>query len=241
MKIFGILILLALSQTPVQSIDIDRLGESLFIGQSYPSGNVYLRPFSGDSKEAAFWPQRLSLIAVGEVKSDLPAVRRGVFNRVLANQEENDIIKSLYIPGAEGMDEDHDPCGLGTVARMNPAHVPLSTDFFQAMFDHCEPNDGIGVYRTEPSSYSVMVVAVADNVSLVSHKISVDKDARPLGASEAVQIFEGVVREGNLTVRLSTYDDPGNAGHLASVYILDVFRNGQLIKKFEISQPQGVL
>jgi hypothetical protein len=235
----GILLLLVLPQNP--STEIETLGESVFIGQAYPSGNVYLRPFSGDSTARSFWPAALSVVASGSAKPDLPASRRGTFDRLLANRTENDTVKSIYIPGAEAMDPDHDSCGLGVIVPANPAYETISVDFFRAMFDHCEPNDGVAVYRTMPSKYSVMVIGVPDRLSLAAYRMNANGSDRPLSRAEAVQIFEATTKEGNLTLKISTYDNASDGGHLATIYILDVLRSGQLLKTFEFSQPQGAL
>ncbi len=279
MKVARIVALLALVQslllpgvesTPQErSIEVDTLGEYLFVGQAYPSGNVYLRPFSGNSKIKSFWPDGVSLIALGRVGPDLSSIRHGMLDRVLASRTENDVVKSIYIPGVEGMDESHEPCGLGEINHEDPAHELISGDFFRTFSDHCESNDGVAVYRTTGSNYSVMVIGVAGSVSLVSHKVIVDKLLRPLTPSEkdeidrqkaesaktgqrecssnpsyldaAFQIFEASIRQGNLTLRVSTYDNPGCAGHLATIYVLDVLRSGEVLKKFEFSQYQGPL
>jgi hypothetical protein len=256
----------ALAQTA--AVQVDAVGQYVFIGQAYPSGNVYLRPFSGGSGAAAktLWPEGVSLIPLGEARVNLPSVRRGTLDRVLASRTENDIVKSMYIPAVEGMDDSHAPCGLGQVSSPNPAHELISGDFFRAIFDHCEPNDGVAVYRTTRSNYSALTIGVADNISLLGHKVILDKRPRPLTLSEkqevdrqkaeaamkdcstnpayldkAVQLFEATLKEGNLTLRVSTYETPGCAGHVTSIYVLDVLRAGELVKTFELSQYQGAL
>jgi hypothetical protein len=253
-----------------QSIEIETLGRYLFIGQVYPSGNAYLKPFTGNSEANSLWPEGLSLIALSGARPDLPRIRRGIFDRRLASRTDNDVVKSLYIPGVEGMDESHDSCGLGVINPENALHELLSGDFFRTNIDHCEPNDGVGVYRTVRSNFSVMTIGIADNLSIVSYKIIPDKFPRPLTAFEkqevdrekaeaakdngklectttpsyldaASEIFEASMGEGNFTLRVSAYDNPGCAGHLTSTYILDVLRSGELLKKFVLSQYQGAL
>jgi hypothetical protein len=266
----SLLILDVHSRPQGQTIDVDALGDHLFMGQAYPSGNVYLRPFSGNPKTKSFWPDELSLISIGGIRPGVSSIRLAVRERVLASRTENGVVKSVYIPGAEGMDESHLSCGLGDIIPESPSQQLISRDFFRAMFDHCEPNDGVGLYRTSGSNYSVMIIAVANNISLANHEVILDGRPRPLMVAEreeisreksaaaknqaqlectsnpsyldaAVEIFQASIEERNLTLRVSTYDNPGCAGHLASIYILDVLRNGEMVKKFEFLQYQGPL
>jgi hypothetical protein len=265
---FAYVLFLLLVQARPPVAQIDRLGEEVFIGQLYPSGNAYLKPFTGDSASKPLWPENLTLIALGESRSDLPLMRPGALDRVLASTTEDDVVKSIYIPGLEGMDEGHDACGLGRINRQDPEHVSISHDFFRANIDHCEPNDGVAVYRSMPSKYSVMTIGVPAGVAFATQNVILDKRLRPLTAAEkaeidrqkaavsgnsndcttepayrdaAVQMFEGTTRGGNVTLRVSFYSNPGCGGHIADIYILDLLSNGELLKSFEIRQFQGVL
>ena len=194
MKVVRIVVVLAFCQclfissvesgTQKQSIELETLGQYLFIGQVYPSGNAYLKPFSGNSEANSFWPDGLSLIPLRGTRPDSPPIRRGMFDRRLASRTDNEVVKSIYIPGVEGMDESHDSCGLGVINPENRLYELVSGDFFRTNVDHCEPNDGVGVYRTTRSNYSVMTIGIADNVSILSSKIIPDKFPRPLTASE---------------------------------------------------------
>jgi hypothetical protein len=42
-------------------------------------------------------------------------------------------------------------------------------------------------------------------------------------------------------LRVSTYEDPGCSGHLAGIYILDLLRRNQVLRKIQVSRHQGAL
>jgi hypothetical protein len=249
------------------SIELEAFGQRIFIGQAYPSGNVYLKTFSNSISS---WPETLSLYSLGNVSAGRSSIRRGTFDRMLVNRTEGETARSVYIPAAEGMDPDHRFCGMGETIRPNPLNESVSKDFFQTVFDHCASNAGVVVYRTERSSYSVMVIGVAGVTSVTNPQVILEKSLRPLMATEkqevdrqkaesaktagrlecstipafldaAVKIFEASMPEENLTFRVSAYEDPGCGGHLRAVYILDLVRAGQLLKKFELNQYQGAI
>lgn len=132
--------------------NVDPIRDQVFIGQAYPSGNVYLKSFAGDK-----WPTELSLT---------PLVSDPNANRVLKVVFSNGGVQAVYIPALEGMDDLHDPCGSQEARKPDPAFLYLSDDFFDAMIDHCEPPDGLAVYRSSPSRFSFKVLAISPEISL---------------------------------------------------------------------------
>lgn len=235
---------------------VETLAEHIYIGQVYPSGNVYVRAFSDTAPSR--WPTTISVVGLGDGQRALSRLDRATFARELDD--------AAYIPGVEGMDEDHVACGAGVIRKANPAHEVISGDFFFAMYDHCEPNDGFAVYRSTPSNYSALVIAVDSAIELTNARVIVDGPLRPVTAAErqeierekrelvgqecatepqyrdtATPIFHSALRGADLSLRLSTFKTPGCGGHLSRHYILDVLRNGQPIRTFEISRAQGLL
>jgi hypothetical protein len=266
LKVLATIVSLALTSgvSGAQDVrDVEFLRDHFFIGQAYPSGNVYLRSFAGEGKTSS-WPAQLSLIPLARPR-DRPA-QTARFDHALENRIEGNVVKSLYIPAGEGMDQGHDFCGLGEIKRADSSQELLSEDFFYAITDHCEPNDGIAVYRTTPSKYSVMVIAMASPVSLSRHEV-VDGRIRPMTQAEkeevekerraqkaetgcttvpgyldkAVVRLEGELMNSNMKVRLSTYVNPGCAGHLTSIYILDILAGTDVVRRLELRQYQGPL
>lgn len=256
---------LAFCETSFEHFD-----EHIFIGQSYPSGNVYLRRFTkeeGDEHSSRLqWPRKLQLFAL----APSPAPRQPfevIFAEELRSQLVENRQRSVYIPGAEGMDETHLPCGLGDNKKLDPSFQSLSGDFFHSMLDHCEPNDGVARFTGKDSKYSYLVLGIQGH-SLSESKV-LERQKRPLTENEkkalekekkdflreskandcstepayidaASEIFEAVI-DRKTSIRLSTYDSPGCAGHLASIYILDVLVEGQLKKTYTLSQYRGLM
>ena len=259
-------ILLIVSQTPAKEPpDLEDLDHHMFIGQVYPSGNVYVRKFMDISDPTAEWPHEIHLTPVA-VGADLPSTSPAQFIRPMESEIENNAVKSVFIPGAESMNEGHNGCGAGEVKKENPSFKELSGDFFYAILDHCEPNDGIAIFQIRPSRYSYLVIGTDGTVSLSNPKV-IERTKRPLTSQEqqrvekekeagkgsdvecttvpayldsAVQIFQATIDE-QATLRLSNYENPGCGGHLASIYVLDVLKNGVIFKSFSISQYQGAL
>jgi hypothetical protein len=163
------------------------------------------------------------------------------------------------------MDDQHDACGSAETKKAEPAFQYLSDDFFDAMVDHCEANDDVAVYRSSPSQSSFKVLAFGSGVTLteirhvtglrpitpaeqqevIREKQQPDKNATecttvPAFIDSATRLVEASMG-GGLTLRVSSYKDPGCAGHLATIYILDVLREANVLATFRIIQNQGVL
>jgi len=66
------------------------------------------------------------------------------FINVMKDDLKNNVIRSTYIAGVEGMDGDHESCGLGEIKRVEQyKYIPeRAVDYFDAIVDHCESNEG---------------------------------------------------------------------------------------------------
>jgi len=246
--------------------DLETLNQHIFIGQAYPSGNIYVRKFTDYADSTTTWPKTINLLPVA---TNQMRIKKVIFSRPMENKIENNILYSIYIPGEEGMDEDHDSCGIGTIKKTNPNFKKLSGDFFDSMLDHCDGNQGIAIYRTEPSMDSYMILGIDEFFSFSQPKW-IKGEKRPMTSNEkalikqekehfkensknlecgtnpvfldsAVQIVEVKINKYNWTLRLSSFDNPGCGGHLSSEYILDILQKNRLLKSFSIYQYKGVL
>jgi hypothetical protein len=250
-------------------IDIRDLDRMVFIGQAYPSGNVYLECFHRKAGYQPVWPKELLILPLGDTKSVLGKTQmKASFVKVMKDGLKDNIIQSIYIPGVEGMDDSHESCGLGEVKKVEQ-YKYISGDHFDAMSDHCEPNEGVGIYRTDSSKYSFLVLGIdpgiavsdlkllsgnrpltpADRQEIVKQK-SEDKKAAaqygectgdPAYIDSATQIAEIGLAQDDLRLRVSTYETPGCGGHLYSIYILDVLRGNMALSKFEARRYRGAL
>src|SRR5262245_32562598 len=86
---------LSLAFLLLQQPAVDTLRDQMFIGQVYPSGNVYVKSFSLNRK----WPKELLLVPL---VNDRPPSRAPLASETM---------QPAYIPAIEGMDDQHDPCG----------------------------------------------------------------------------------------------------------------------------------
>jgi hypothetical protein len=242
------------SQTPAPT-DPTLIGGGLFIGQIYPSGNVYLRSFVPRSSDS--WPQSLLVLPLLDESS---TVNPKAISATLNSRK----VLSAYIPALEGMDDDHPLCSLDPTAKKDAEFRYLSKDFFSALFDHCDDNKDLAIYRSMPSLYSVKVLAFAAAIRMTDIRSAtgprpvtpqeeqeVSNQRRKLqGESEctstpafidsATRIAEAGLGDG-LSLRLSSYQTPGCAGHLVTIYIADILRGEELIRSFQVNQIQGQL
>jgi len=78
---------------------------------------------------------------LGDTNSVLKKTQmKASFVNVMKDEIKNNMISSIYIPGAEGMDDRHNSCGLGEIKRVELYQYISgpANDYFYAMFDHCE-------------------------------------------------------------------------------------------------------
>ena len=227
----------------------DTLKNQVFIGQVYPSGNVYVKSFSPNRA----WPKELALVPL---VNDRPPSRAPLVS---------DAMQPAYIPAIEGMDDQHDPCGPLPAKPLDLSFEYLSDEFFDGMIDYCETNEDVAVYHTSPSQFSYTVLGfnpdmALDNVRLVEgprpmtaveeqeaveekrqgEKIAKDCTTVPAYIDSAARFLEAGLPNG-MTLRLSSYKNPGCAGHLSTVYLLDILRGNTVLATFQLVQNQGVL
>src|SRR5262249_34678769 len=123
---------LSLAVLLLQQPALDTLKDQVFIGQVYPSGNVYVKSFFSNR----VWPKELSLVPL---VNDRPSTKALVVS---------DTMQPAYIPAIEGMDDQHDPCGPLPARPLDLSFEYLSDEFFDSMIDYCETNEDVAVYRT---------------------------------------------------------------------------------------------
>ena len=242
----------------------DEVKRHVLIGQAYPSGNAYLKPFLDRNGTLEEWPQEVVLIPLtdeGQVSKD--TLLTAFHSSTMESDIENNRRLSAYIPAIEGMDQQHGLCGLEDETEKNDSYAYLSEDFFHAMADHCEPNDGVGLYTTTSSNYSYMTWGISSKLNLervtpVSGHRSLtaveevevqeardeidrsDCTTKPAHLDAANQIIEVSLRSG-VALRLSSYQDPGCYGHLNTTYVLDVLRGDDVADTYLLTQYHGRL
>jgi hypothetical protein len=238
------------AQAPSNPVSISR---SVFIGQTYPSGNTYVRSFA-DSQAIVNWPKSILLVIV----PDRASTSIQAFEAEFVSAE----VRPSYIPGVEGMDNQHAPCGAAFKEKHDSSIVYLSEDFFNASFDYCDSNEGVGMYRTKPVPFSVRVLAFPQGTRIVEpHSLTGTRPATREELQEvarqkaepaqgctttrtfidsAIRLFQATF-DNRFSVRLSAYKTPGCTGHLSTIYLLDIFRGQELLRTFPASQNHGPL
>jgi len=253
----------------VSQLDVEGLDQTVFIGQAYPSGNVYLECFRGKTDCQSLWPKELLIMPLGDTNSVLKKTQmKASFVNVLKDEINNNMISSIYIPGAEGMDDRHNSCGLGEIKRVEQYQYISgpAKDYFYAMFDHCEENEGVGLYHMSSSNYSFLVLGIDPGIAVMDlkllsgkrplapadrqeitkkkrehRKVAAECNTNPVYIDSATQIAEISLAEGDLRLKVSTYITPGCGGHLSSIYILDVLRRNSVVRRLELGRYQGPL
>jgi hypothetical protein len=253
----------------VSQLDVEGLGKKVFIGQAYPSGNVYLECFRDKADCQSLWPKELVIMPLGDTNSVLKKTRmKASFVKGMKDERNNNRSSSIYIPGVEGMADDHKPCGRGEIKKVKQYKYisqPVE-DYFYAIIDHCEDNEGVGIYHTSSSKYSFLVLGIDPGIAVTDLKLlsgkrplapvdqqeiakqkrelqeeAVECETAPAYIDSATQIAEISLAEGDLRLKVSTYETPGCGGHLSGIYILDVLRSNMVLRKFEVDRFQGAL
>src|SRR5437667_5419639 len=163
---------LCLALLVLQQPAIDTLRDEVFIGQVYPSGNVYVKPFSANR----VWPKELSLVPL---VNDRPSSRAPLVSETM---------QPAYIPAIEGMDDQHDPCGPIPAKALELSFEYLSDEFFNGMIDYCETNEDVAIYHTSPTQFSYTVLAF--NPEIVFDNVRLVEGPRPMTAAEQQQAAE---------------------------------------------------
>jgi len=244
----------------VAALPPDRIALGVFLGQVYPSGNIYLKGFNDELGDlpSAVWPTKV--IFRGLAKEEGAArFQFGSFRKVFGSAD--------YLPGLEHMDNGHAPCGKDLAYMKNPKFNYLEPDFFNATSNYCDPNDGVALYAGgAKNNQSFQIVAFAPALAIQNIKVSDGSEGRPLAPGEADEItrkkkagasalndcttvpayLSDAVLLATLsiadtpnTLRLSSYDDPGCMGHLETIYVLDVLEDDHFQKRYELHQFRG--
>jgi hypothetical protein len=253
----------------------------IFLGQAYPSGNVYLKPFplptekqsEDDYLKSFSWPDSIYFQALSSTHPYANQIREGHLSSVMHDgriQTGQNVFRlvSAYIPSLEAMDDSHEGCTKELYKPRNPKYQYLGRDFFDSVLFHCEPNEGVAIYQSSAkSNFSFTVMAFDKELELSEIKL-LNGINRPLTAAESVMVKEAKldfkrnesecttipkfidsaislisakVKGSDMSIRISQYETPGCAGHLANVFIIDVLKSGALLKKYELVQYEGVI
>ena len=231
----------------------DAIAQGIFVGQAYVSRHVYLKGFSDEQRRD--WPD-------GLVASRLrPPEKTGAAQRLE--------LTFSRVVNASGSDEYSDfPIRERAPGEDELNHPP---DFFGTVLDSSLEDRDIGVYRTKQSiSVGVSVLAWGAGVSLDVVDFRNNGKRRPMTNAEtmevadkkkavetgtkdykcttepgfldsATEILRAKVKGSAFSIRISEYSNPGCAGHLEEVYVLDVWEDGKEPSRFECHHYVGAI
>jgi hypothetical protein len=175
-----------------------------------------------------------------------------------------------YIPAREGLDSQHDEAckirhrDLGKLryAKDEPG------DFFGTISDYCYFEDAVMRYAAKPAPHAAyQVLATAADLALEAVEHGDGKTRRPLTSAEkpkvaaarkaaakdtdcttepafldeAIVLLTAHIKGSGATIRLSSYSDPGCAGHLGEYYLLDITEPGHPQATYRLLHYSGPL
>lgn len=192
---------LAVSGSALAGPAPDFLARHIFLGQAYPSGNIYLMPFpqpgesqSEDDYLKSFpWPNNIHYRSLSSNHPYAVKLREGLLSRVIhdvipKSGPDANVIHSTYIPALELMDDGHLSCDGKPVPPKNSRFQYLGEDFFNQVLDNCNTTEGVPIYKTsETGIYSYAVLAFDKAVELTDIELPSGKK-RPMTAREAAEV-----------------------------------------------------
>lgn len=237
----------------------------VYVGMVYPSGNIYLKSFFDSKKTKLVWAPKVLAYPLKIVNQYSPKIEYRLYLAKLQGP-----VTDVYIPGVEGLDEEHNKsCGWKhKMLHKKFAHVP---DFFSTIADHCETEIDVSRYTIKEKNtgpaHVIALDAALEPDQLDMQAVSAKRPVTPAEKSEiekeklkfrtenpnyecntnikyldeAQQIVVIKLKQSGRQLRLSSYDNPGCAGHLITVWILDLLQDGQLIESQSTYHYQGAL
>ncbi len=173
--------------------DPDELAKHIYLGQLYPSGNIYLvppAPAQNEGSEKTFqWPDTIFFHSLAAIDPYAGKTLAGHFSGVLHDAVDGNVYQTPYIPSLESMDDEHNACDGRPKKPKNSHYLYLGEDFFKQVFDNCNPTEGTSIYKAEQNTgvFSYAVVAFDKEIPLSEFKIWKDK-RRPLTRAEAASV-----------------------------------------------------
>ena len=220
---------------------VEEIARAIVIGQAYTSGNVYIGGFVEDVERE--WPVRIATIAL----------RTPNTQRLIA-----DFIRALEPDSAEQQ----------SFTQKEDGGSAGPDDLFSTIDSMAVVDPNLALYRTATRPAKPVAVfgwnerlplgdisfrdagqprptTEADRAGIAEAKKDVPKDFEcttvPQYLDAAKVMLTGKIAKTNLSIRLSTYQTPGCAGHLSEIYVLDVIEPGHDPRRFEFRHYVGVL
>ena len=221
------------------SLTAEQVARAVVIGQAYVSGNVYVAGFIADEPRA--WPRQIEGVPLEESRRERIAAD---FYRIVAQDSE----EHYYFPQREGDPADKDvftTIDKAAIEDRNLARYRAPGGVDEAVsfvgWDRGMPLVDIS-YRDSgkprPLTGDEQKQVDADRSSAPKN-VECSTEARYLDSARI--ILTANIAKSAASIRLSSYLNPGCAGHLSEIYVLDVLSPGQPARRFEFRHYHGVL
>lgn len=189
--------------------DFENIYKAIYLGQAYPSGNVYLRPFVQFTEVEHTYPNKLAYFRVQKFEGLNESVKQIELDKVYRNNPQTGRGTDIYVPGIEGLDGRMDFCGRASQYRKNPnykyIHYP---DYFDAWADHCYEFNTFARYRGTPNpEYAYTVLGFEQNIQLSNIRLFAAKTKRPLTQQEQQAVDKEVEANREMEVKGECYTD----------------------------------
>ena len=224
------------AQTPP---GIEEIARNVVIGQSYPSGNVYVAGFV--DTEPRSWPRRIAGVPLSAGRAQ--RITADFFRIVAQDSEEH-----YWFPQREADTFEDDVFATIDRAAIEDRNLaryraPAPSDKPVGFFAWSERLELVDVRHA--TSKQVRPLTASERTAIAKERNAVPKDVDcttvPQFLDDAKVILTANVANTKLSIRLSKYSTPGCAGHLADIYVLDVIEPGRDPRRFEFRHYQGVL
>ena len=220
----------------------DQIARAIVIGQAYTSGNVYVASFVDDAGRE--WPVRIATVALRTPGT--PRVTADFIRVLDPNSEELQYFPQREDGGSAGPE-----------------------DLFSTIDSMMVVDPNLALYRSSAKAAKPFpIFGWNEQLALIDVSFRDNGRPRPMTDAERLEVAEqkkksplpvdectterrfldsaevmltAKIAKSNFSVRLSTYQNPGCAGHLAEIYILDVIESGRDSRRFEFSHYVGVL
>ena len=217
----------------------DDIARAIVIGQAYASGEILVGGFIDDQSRT--WPPRITMTALFEPRA--VAVGGDFFH---APSDED-----LSRLNAGGPDPEREPQRelFSTIDRMEIVDRPLA--LYKA---HVPSPAGLAVigwdagFAIEDVSYQQRgrprPLTAAERAQLEKDRVPPPKDVECTTVPrdlEAAEIMLTARVPGNRSIRVSSYENPGCLGHLATIYVLDVITPRREPRRYVFSHYTGLL
>jgi hypothetical protein len=221
------------------ALTAEDIARNLVIGQSYPSGNVYVAGFV--DTEPRSWPARIVGAPLDPKRGERISAD---FYRIVAQDSE----EHYWFPQREADTFEDDVFATidraaiqdRNLARYRAA-VPSDKPF--SFFGWGERLELVDVRHANAEQARPLTAAERRQVAADRNAIPKDIECTtvPQFLDDAKIILTANIARTQLSIRLSKYSTPGCAGHLADIYVLDVLAPGQEPRRFEFRHYQGLL